>query len=154
VSTYEPGTVAVATIDGEQVRVSRFRDEGWMLLTDPDYFWPDDGNAPVTDVRPLVVLDLDGGEAKELADYLSGVDMHLSIGDRLNISRQILQQTKPPRILEPGLWGIVTAREENAITEHDWVHLPTGAWASLGGSRLSTWRNLIDPTLIREGVSS
>lgn len=44
----------------------------------------------------MVNLLLDRYEAKELADYLSGEDMHLSIGDRLFLARRL------HRLLEEG----------------------------------------------------
>jgi hypothetical protein len=100
-----------------------------------------------------VVLDLHAGEAKELADYLSGVDMHLSIGDRLAIARQIRKQVKPTRIPEPGLWAVVEASTPE-VDRRAWSHHRGGIWIADGMPLRSAWWNeLEDPTLIREGVA-
>src|SRR5690349_20318331 len=128
---YAPGTVAIATVRGvEGVRVMRARVGAAHMLWHSaqrvgGQEWHPEEGGHVTDIRPLLVLDLHEGEAKELADYLSGVDMHLSIGDRLQISRQIRKQTKPPRIPEPGWGGKVEARAGDDLHRYPWLRYTT-----------------------------
>ncbi len=165
VPPFEPGTVAVATVRGvEGVCVMRSRGTmgaAWMsdrsIRGTTLHF-----DSDVTDIRPLVVLDLGVGGAKELADYLSGVDMHLSVGDRAAIARQIRRQVKPPRIPEPGLWGVVEAGHKHLDGERaEFVRIPPSNGAkpkarwfdSSWESDFSEWDDLIDPVLVREGVS-
>jgi hypothetical protein len=69
------------------------------------------------------------------------------------IADQIEAQTRPPRIEEPGLWGVVEARpgESMPCCPHEWVrrgdrwHCPVHGYAS--------WDVLVDPVLIRAGLS-
>lgn len=42
-------------------------------------------------VPNVIVIELDEWEAKELANFLDQSDMHMSIGDRLNLARTIRQ---------------------------------------------------------------
>ena len=157
---WEPGTVAVATINGETLRVSRFRDEGWILLTDPDYYWPDDGSTPVTDVRPLVVLDLDGYDTihgpealrflADKADKGKGGNVFARIAR--DLADQIEAQTKPPRIPEPGLWGVVRdiSGEIHVRETTDATH----QWFAFKQQANVRWDDITNPTLIRDGVES
>jgi hypothetical protein len=163
---WKPGTVAKATVRGvPNVRIVR-GDGHWAVAADTDDFIMDShSTALITDVRPLVVLDLDEAYVRMLPQFLRRLgDREQSEDDKpgrllvttaalRRIADQIEAQTRPARIPEPGLWGVVRAREANAIGDADWVHVPTGAWASLGGSRLATWDALIDPVLVREGVA-
>jgi len=77
------------------------------------------------------------------------------------IADQIEAQTKPARIPEPGLWGVVEARMTD-LTTREFVrvsrHRNSLDWKPVyatpdeyGGS--VNWDDLIDPTLIREGLS-
>jgi hypothetical protein len=157
-STYEPGTVAVATVRGvPNVRV--FRGEGfWRTAVEcGGNVTHHDFNDGVTDVRPLVVLDLDaaldhmGGGMSDLPDVLK--DMRRGGGifaDR--IADQIEQQTKPLRIPEPGLWGVVEA----GVREHDqrlrWVRLGDNYRPDDRDEYDRLWSDLIDPTLVRPGI--
>jgi len=107
-------------------------------------------------LRPLIVLDLNAGRpAKALVDYLNA-------GYWYGPADQIEAQTKPARIPEPGLWGVVEAsvgnpnlraafiRDEPNDSRTPWIAVygPTEA-----GKRRAGWSDLIDPTLIREGVN-
>jgi hypothetical protein len=73
-----------------------------------------------------------------------------------NIADQIEAQTRPPRIPEPGLWGVVEA------SVGGWTDGPSrfvnfgGSWIAKSpfGTKHASWSDLIDPTLIREGVES
>ena len=112
----------------------------------------------ITDARPLVVLDLDENDARHLVSYLEiTVERHPdqlgTVGRAVytNVAAQVAQQTKPARIPEPGLWGVVQADRRRYIrySTDDCGEV----WSSLLGQTV-TWDSLIDPTLIREGVTS
>jgi hypothetical protein len=160
-SIYEPGTVAVATVRGvPNVRV--FRGEGfWRTAVEcGGNVTHHDFNDGVTDVRPLVVLDLTDSELGFCQDHLrapmltahSGVTLYLL--DK--IAEQIEQQTKPPRIPEPGLWGVVEApdgaqyvRIDTAPENHSWQLLGE---PSAVDERYVHWSDIADPTLVRPGI--
>ena len=172
-SEYEPGTVAVATVMGAPgVRVSRY-DGGWARLDDPDIFYSDKiSPGMVADVRPLVVLDLEGCPFGFSADeaqkrmptwlrisadkvvahegaHTSGhVDLLRWLADRIE------GQAKPPRIDEPGPWAVVEASfdRDDEAQRQPFVRYP-GGWESVWWHEVE-WSDLIDPTLIREGVES
>ena len=109
-----------------------------------------------TDARPLIVLDLDDpaefvralGECapSNFADTDSD-DFRI-----MAIANQIREQTKPARIEEPGLWGVVEAEERDG-TLATWLHHP-GGWARPGRQLPVRWVGLIDPVLVRDGVQS
>lgn len=111
-STYEPGTVAVATVRGvPNVRVIR-RATGWAH----DYvkrlgFTPDDELGRVTDIRPLVVLDLAdnpiGGHEYARTELLRSLRAEQTLTGSW-LADQIEQQTRPPKPAEPtGLGAVV-----------------------------------------------
>lgn len=64
---------------------------------------------------------------------------------------QIAAQTKPPRIPEPGLWGVVESHIKDDVARR-WVNYGEGIWRNGYGNHV-TWDELIDPELIREGLS-
>lgn len=78
------------------------------------------------------------------------------------IADQIEEQTKPPRIPEPGLWGVVEASlavgprkrfvhvERKAGTPGYWSGM-TAPWLDDNGIA-HHWRDLVAPTLVREGI--
>ena len=172
---YKPGTVAVATVRGVKgVRVFRrfSPDSGicdWAYNPDParglNYSCDADAGNVVTDIRPLVVLDLDQAnpwgipevKLSNLLEQLRGegaTDVCRAVAD------QIEAQTNPPRIPEPGPWGVVEARCDAFERRVKWVHGdPTefgNDWHTFGGSDdpyHRVWSDLIDPVLIREGLS-
>lgn len=101
----------------------------------------------VTDARPLIVLDL--------TDYLAHtLALDLQQGRWGDIADQIMAQLKPARIEEPGLWGVVRASAPCVTRLLFWVRDERG-WATVGDNsfRVSSFDDLIDPTLIREGLS-
>ena len=110
----------------------------------------------ITDARPLIVLD--PGRA-QVRDFLRvyGEDRSSSyIPSRL--ARMIEAQTEPPRIPEPGQWGVVEASCEHSDERGAWVHDPLG-WARVGHEQIKTynhdaWDSLIDPTHIRDGIEA
>jgi hypothetical protein len=148
---YEPGTVAKATVLGvEGVRVARY-DAGWVRLDDPDIFYSDkDCDDMVTDVCPLVVLDFTPSPA-----HLPQLLRLLRDNFWPDLADQIEAQTKPPRIPEPGTWGIVKARLTSIPGGREWtaVRTPKDGWRVDDGGMFE-WDELIDPVLIREGVES
>ena len=154
-STFEPGTVAVATVRGmPNVRV--FRSEGfWRTATEAGgnvTHW--DYNGGATDVRPLVVLDPDDTETLDrlvtlFQESWSGCEGSRGIG----LAGALRNLTKPPRIPEPGLWGVVEASFNGYRAK--FVRMVTGPsaqqWAD-DESRWADWSDLIDPTLVRDGI--
>lgn len=131
-TNYEPGTVAVATVRGvENVRVMKtVNDAVWCtpkVVQDGGFggFYHDEGTH-VTDVRPLVVLDLDAPEVEKLryaltrwAEWTSFVPEQKAITRLLD---QIEAQTKPPKPEEPtGLGAVVRDREG-----HPWTRIYGG----------------------------
>jgi hypothetical protein len=145
-STYEPGQVAVATVRGvPNVRIWRTPFSNWVseraILQETAHV-----DRVVTDIRPLVVLDIPidvipHKMARALRKY-----------DFLWLADQIEQQTKPPRIPEPGLWGVVEA----SVKEHDqrlrWVRLGDNYRPDDRDEYDRLWCDLIDPILVRPGI--
>ena len=163
---YKPGTVAKATVRGAGgVRVTRY-EGGWARIDDPDACWGD-GCGFVTDVRPLVVLDpkdvpspsFRARRADGLRSYAANLrkDGYYSAADVFGyLADQIEAQTKPPRIPEPGKYGVVRASGQG-LDNVEWVNEGKW-WVSLDEGisqprRWAEWRELEDPTLIREGVA-
>lgn len=75
------------------------------------------------------------------------------------IADQVEAQVRPPRIPEPGLWGVVEAIDggehqpriprmyiRDAVADED-AH-----WTAIGHGVRIEWDDLIDPTLIRPGI--
>ena len=98
-------------------------------------------------------------------DFTSGYDVsttvrHLRDGcsDGCSVIRSLAEQieskTKPPRIPEPGLWGVV----REGVDGDTYVRESFGTvrqWSRLGGQGLFvTWDEINNPTLIREGVTA
>jgi len=115
----------------------------------------------ITDARPLIVLDLD--DPAEFVTALVGTssgnpadtdsdDMRLYA-----LANMIREQTKPARIPEPGLHGVVEAKSPRWDQVPQWTRYTTGdgnreQWIATNGET-AAWRNLIDPVLIRDGLS-
>jgi hypothetical protein len=161
-SEYEPGTVAVATVRGrENVRV--FCDD-WDSWRHADIIgFRHTRSAFVTDIRPLVVLDLanNAHAAAALRDTLPAADSDRDAQDWLvaQIADAIEAQTGAPRIPEPGQYGVVKARWDNTIhgerhtsIDGEFIHIGP-SWRSVRDGYAVGWYELIDPTLIREGLS-
>ena len=109
----------------------------------------------ITDARPLIVLDLENPAAvvRSLRTATRYSDEVLPYLDQ--VAASIEAQTKPARIPEPGLWGVVEASSIYVNDRLTYVHHnKPGPWAWATQSRGSCkWDDLIDPTLIREGLS-
>lgn len=145
---YKTGTVATATVLGQKgVRVVIGDDGEWIS---PERLGGEYWHTPseVTDIRPLIVLDLDLGAHVGVDTLVRNLR-----ADRYNdLADQIEAQTKPPRIPEPGLWGVVEARvSKRGLTWHA-TKYPDGKWHVDDGGRFN-WDDLIDPVLVREGIS-
>ena len=112
------------------------------------------GHVPslIEDARPLIVLDLGRSSASCFAQVIreDGYD---------DLADQIEAQTKPARIPETGLWGVVEATSapySNYRTQYVYrggTADPTVHWARVMDGDLFDWDSLVDPTLIREGLS-
>ena len=178
-STYEPGTVAVATVRGvPNVRVFRRHNpetgvRDWAYNPEPErglpYSCDSDASDVVTDVRPLVVLDLDtvpttltDAVGCNFPNWLRTAaktdrDQESRRNDRPVllewIADQIEAQTKPPRIPEPG-WGAIV---EAGVDAHDerllWTPNDQGFWSCKNPDEYARhWQQLVDPTLVRDGI--
>lgn len=152
---YKPGTVAMVrqrmTGDKQwdEPRIAFYSGyhQRWIDAHDgqlsSDVFWE-------YDIRPLVVLDLDGlVEPQRLVDSLRHSSLCGSHAIADAIAEQIEAQTKPPRIPEPGLWGVVEATHP-LLPTHRWVHHEKDRWVADQGTSCG-WDDLRDPVLIREG---
>ena len=109
----------------------------------------------VTDARPLIVI-----EAPEDArdNHFPRLVAYLRNGGWDLTADQIEAQTKPARIPEPGLWGVVEAYEfpDRRGARRTFIHTcsePDWPWGADGDTNHWKWDDLIDPTLIREGVN-
>jgi len=107
----------------------------------------------VADARPLIVLDTNALSAWRIADIIRS-------NGYAGVADQIEAQTKPARIPEPGLWGVVEASLTDRTLRRHLVHLMTptiSVWVwtdpQMSSSARYGWDDLINPTLIREGVS-
>lgn len=115
--------------------------------------------------KDAVVLDPNApplrsfGDAATLRMYASEIeDRHFAAAVVLTA---IADQIEPPRIPEPGLWGVVEARSshnqilpsryvrryDRGNAGFDWVTVH-----SVEVSRSLRWDDLIDPVLVREGL--
>jgi hypothetical protein len=157
-STYEPGQVAVATVRGvPKVRVIRDgHKDAWLSGAIIDGFQWHLERTQVTDIRPLVVLDLDEHLSAGGFDWPAIVGVLRAPGDsgrytREAIADQIEQQTKPPRIPEPGLWGVVEA-SVGPDGRYKFVRFNDSSWMCTADSSTYPWAGLIDPVLVRPGI--
>ena len=105
-----------------------------------------------------IELELSESEARALATWL---DEGGSLDDdlALDAAHQINAQIPTPRIPEPALYGVVSAHlspESSSLFLFIRVH-GAGArdayhWICEEDGSIHTWGDLIDPTLIREGI--
>jgi hypothetical protein len=146
VSALEPSLYRATINDKADVIVMKGRDEAAYLTSTGHLATRRITSVPLTNARPLIVLDLeDHGQvnASNLAQVLRE-DGYPRLAD------QIEAQTKPARIPEPGLWGVVKAGYAAGVSE--WVKREDG-WQSRSGT-VRPWIDLKDPVLIRKGVES
>lgn len=162
-NAYKPGTVAVATVRGvPNVRVMR------RELSDSPYEWQSarsiaamfaHHDREVTDVRPLVVLDLDDPAKYVRALHATFPEASADWDDddarNLKIADQIEAQTRPPKPAEPtGLGAVV----EDAEGGH-WVYLAktrasTRCWRKYGVDRWAGYEDINAVRVLSEGVSN
>ena len=161
-SAYPLGTVAWADIDGvgsykvmhigteNGTAWAHTNDETGQVLTSQDR---------LSNIRPLVVLDLEviGKHLPTRGDWSEVVhslrhkkDPAAFFTTNLRIAEQIEAQTTPPRIPEPGLWGVVEAGHALVPTRR-WVHHEEDRWIADEGT-VTYWPDLIDPVLVRDGI--
>ena len=153
-TTVEPGRVYLATVRGvpdtlcivrryDRLAHDLIGDMGATYLADATDF-----------VGPLVVLNIDNETASELRGCSDTLHEHgySNSGDFLSdLADEIAKQTKPPRIAEPGLWGVVSTGLGDSLLHH--MHRMDGGWVDQDGC-LRDWPDLLDPVLVRDGVAS
>ena len=105
-----------------------------------------------TDARPLIILDPDDPTVTAFVKVYAGSPG----GGMLNkIANLIAEQTKPARIEEPGQWGLVNAMVFGRRSPETFLHDGTKWRGQKTASGVVTnWDSLIDPVLVREGVTS
>lgn len=150
-STYEPGTVAQLSIHRESVRAILRGDE-WLIVGHSFFKSVAVGNDKlIQSVRPLVVLDLD--DPKRLyADLCAAISAcgNGAVAARLStFAGEVRELMRPPRIPEPGLWGVVSVEREDDLTDY-WTNGP-GGWFNERGETLE-WASLPHPALVRDGI--
>ena len=154
-SALEPGLYR-ATVRGISDVIVAVGDDSYGRTMESlhDYYSHDTDQ--ITDARPLIVLDLvQSPSTSRFAQAVRSAGYY-------NLADQIEAQTKPARIPEPEPGEHVTAgvmpapdqpetflhlrlRKLRNETPYDWACLTTG--------HCYMWDSLIDPTLIREGLS-
>lgn len=159
-SEYEPGTVAVATVRGVPgVRV--FRTGGalsvdrnmWASAKPVDHrSWHPNEN--VTDVRPLVTLDLSLGAVRpeQVAGYAVEVLRTPRHQWADHIADQIEAQTRPPKPEEPtGRYAVVEDDRAREWVLADPATTPT-PWKCLTLDRWAAWDEITAVRVLSEGV--
>jgi hypothetical protein len=150
-SALEPGRLYMAKVEGAPERLLFVETGGWADDMDGIARNPD----CITDARPLIVLDL--AYPGDAVNALKMAARDGTNGDARTIYRtiadQIEAQLKPARIPEPGLWGVVWASLPDDPTVSSWVHIRAHRWYTEQHG-VAAWPLLVDPTLIREGVTS
>ena len=110
------------------------------------------------DGRPVAVIDPEDrqqvGRLVALCNFLPRViEMQAALREFANPT--------PPRPDEPGTWGVVEASCCHRIERVEWVKHPDGNWWPVTpyskfdptrAAQPDDWSDLVDPTLIREGV--
>lgn len=161
---WKPGEVALVTsMYGRPVTAVRCgpgENLGWAyadtLSGRPTQHWSSDRLGRSV-IRPLVVID--PGD-REQVDRLVEILVNLSEGAfpvRLQTALREFADPTPPRIDEPGLWGIVEAACVHSDDRRTWMRHSDDNWYVVGTDTKNNpdgWDSLIDPVLVREGVPS
>ena len=171
-STYEPGTVATVTYRTNRHRAMRTgvpSNPGWEISFAEGRTWVSDRTCEVTNVVRLVVLDPEASP-EPLNDLFAAtfLDSAAEIVEKKVkrqvrevpflrwLADQISEQSKPPRIPEPGLWGVVEAgwdsRGEAGLPRAEWMRVQGNLWHSTIAGVSVAWSDLVDPVLIRDGI--
>ncbi len=150
----------MSTYELAKARALRFNDPSWdrmeQVLRGAGLELMADHVREQCEQRGVVVLDL-GDYDNRAVTYLRNIandDRGIGGGPTSRaklvhlIADQIEAQTKPPRIPEPQGIGAVVRNGAGLR----WVRVHANAWVSEEGVRLA-WDDLIDPVLIREGLS-
>jgi hypothetical protein len=155
---HKPGTVAVATVrdhstDKPEVRrVTRFRD-GWALAADPDTYWLD-RNGDVTEVRPLVLLDLDDYSWLPNRLRIDGDRVAGETGRKMHLlADQIDAQICPPKPAEPTGLGAVVEDAEGRRWVFTGDRDAVGSWW-LCADDPSRWPDIAAVRVLSEGVTA
>src|SRR5690606_22718748 len=114
--------------------------------------------------RPVAVIDPENREQVErltsafysqyplVTFHASAESLHV---DRLQAALREFANPTPPRIDEPGTWGVVEASCVHADARREWMHHPDGNWYVVGTDTKNNpddWDSLVGPVLIREGI--
>ena len=148
-SALEPGRLYMAKVEGASERLLFVETGGWADDMDGTVWNPD----CITDARPLIVLGLGGQNVGNLVSDLRVAHRRTSNAGLALIADQIESQTKPERIPEPGLWGVVEAGSKHGgVGRRVYMHGADHKWGNIR-TGTTRWDELIDPSPIREGVS-
>lgn len=150
VTNLKPGVVAVVSSWRGELRGMKSH-AGWMVVDGSQTRGLED--TEVTAVRRLIVLDLLPYSPGILANLIESIDM----AGHVSVAQSIREQTKPPRIPEPGLHGVVQARTLRGEGALQWTRYTTGdgyrnQWIGTNGD-VAFWEYLVDPILIQGGSS-
>lgn len=148
-SGVEPGTVAVGQVRGRGPQRLFRGAQCWAFVDHADASWIAD--AAVTDVRPLIVLDLDRPDL--LLHALKTDDPWRTDRDWQEVARQIEAQIKPPKPDEPmGDGAVVEDR-----CGYRWVRIAGPgdgpAWRHRGHNARE-WDHVNAVRILSEGVPS
>jgi len=144
-----------ATIDGDDVPI--LVDESHAHTLDGRTIHRSRGDI-LHNARPAIAIDLCGLEPTlMLREMREGLPVRDSLAWP-KIIDQIEAQTKPPRIPEPTLYGAVSARlsdESSEVLMFVRIHgsgSRVSRWICEEDGSIRAWNELIEPTLIREGI--
>lgn len=153
---WQPGDVAIVKVDGKWRTGMRC---GWAGRN----LWWRTGAAnasdrEIEDIRPVAVIDPeDEAQVGRLMDLIRSVNPAKVMSD--DELRTVFQEAlrefadpTPPRMDEPGTWGVVEASAKGNPRRRYWTKTPNAAWWSVNGTSTATWNELIDPAPVRDGV--
>lgn len=107
------------------------------------------GTASCTDITPVGVINIEGPEVERLTNlYCDHVSQGCLPSTAMRAALRAMLQ--PPRIPEPGTWGVVEAGS-NHPGRTEWVRHPNGRWVN-GEGITRAWASLTDPVRIRPGI--
>jgi hypothetical protein len=157
--TLEPGLYK-ATVRGVPDTVVMVQDDGdCFSVSQIDHYWGHT-EAVIKDARPLIVLNF-GEPAEAVMALRSAAEfVRHNVAQNLiinGIANLIEEQTKRPRIPEPGLWGVVRASLDDNTASVTWVRMEADnerCWSrGWSGWSRRPWADLVNPVLVRDGVS-